>query len=133
VLPQTATTETLSGVANTDGWCVATNGTTNVNVTTSAPARVTTAISRAIRFVSVRFIAAAVTPASTRICHAIGSSLPATSCDALDADTVGVLTDGQSATYAIARDLGPTRLGLPTINVQADAGTDGRVCVVVGW
>jgi hypothetical protein len=61
----------------------------------------------------------------------LGGTLPTTSCDALDADAVGVLTDGQTATYAVARDRSAG--GLPSIQIQANAGTDGRVCVVVGW
>jgi hypothetical protein len=126
--PSTATTETLGAIAETDGWCVATNGTTSVDLDAAVPARLTTAEQAKVRFVTIKFIAGAT---STRACHAIGQTLPATSCDSLDADAVGVLTDGQSATYAVARNLGDG--GLPTLDAQANAGTDGAFCVSVGF
>lgn len=124
----TATTETLGAIANTDGWCIATNGTTSVDLDAAAPARVTSAIKHAVRFVEIKFVAGAT---STRGCHRIGGSLPATSCNALDADAVGVLSDGQAGTYAVARDF--TAGGLPQMDGQANAGSDGAFCVTIGW
>ena len=123
-----ATTETLSAVTSTEGWCVATNGTTTLDLAATAPARVTAAIKSRVRFVTIRFVAGAT---STRVCHRLGGSLVAAACNALDADAVGVLTDGQSATYAVARD--PVNGGLQAMEAQANAGSDGAVCVVVGY
>jgi hypothetical protein len=122
--------ETLGAIAQTDGWCVATNGTANLDLRASAPARITAAIVGAVRFVSVRFIGGA---ASTRACHRIGGVLQAAACDALDVDAAGVLTDGQAATYAVARNFSAASATLPAINAQANAGTDGAVCVAIGW
>lgn len=124
----TATKETLGAISEIDGWCVATNGTTSVDLDAAVPARLTSIEQAKVRFVTIRFIAGVT---STRMCHSLGAALPATSCNALDADAVGVLTDGQSATYAVARDFGAG--GLPTLEAQANAGTDGAVCVVVGF
>lgn len=126
--PSTATTETLGAIEATDGWCIPTNGTTALDLDAAAPARVTSALKARVRFVTVRFIAGAT---STRICHRVGGALVAAACNALDTDAVGVLTDAQSATYAIARD--PTAGGLPELEAQANAGADGSVCVTVGW
>jgi len=124
----TATTETLGALALTDGWCVATNGTASVDLDAAAPGRITDAIKHAVRFVEIKFMAGAT---STRGCHRIGGALPATSCNALDGDTVGVLGDGQAAVYAVARDF--TAGGLPQMDGQADAGSDGRFCITIGW
>jgi hypothetical protein len=124
----TATTETLSAILATDGWCLATNGTSTLNLSGSAPSRVTDAIKNRVRFVSIRFVGGA---SSTRVCHRIGGSLQSSACASLGSNAVGVLTDGQSATYAVARDR--VQGGLPAIEAQANAGTDGAVCVVIGW
>ncbi len=129
----TATTETLSALATTDGYCVPTNGTTSLDLssitpTGSRPARITAAMANKVRFVSLTFIGGTT---STRICHRLGGSLQAAACNALDADAVGVLLDGGSVTYAVARDL--TAGALIQIEAQANAGTDGAVCVTLGW
>lgn len=126
--PASATSETLSPLVETDGWCVATNGTTSVDVDAAAPARITAAEKSRARWIALKFIAGAT---STRACHLVGGALPATSCNALDTDTVGVLTDGQTATYAIARDR--VNGGLPNVDLQANAGSDGSLCVTIGW
>ena len=126
--PSTAQTETLGGIALTDGWCVSTNGTTNLDLGATAPARVTSSIKNSVRFIGIKFVAGAT---STRVCHRMGGTLVALACDALDTDAAGVLSDGQSATYSIARDF--TAGGLPTLSAQANAGVDGSVCVTIGW
>jgi len=128
----TALVETLGAIKATDGWCVATNGVTNIDLAASAPARVTTTIWQQVRFVSVRFIAGAT---STRMCHAVQTSLQASACATLGANSAGVLTDGQSATYAAARDFKPSSSGVHAtpVNVQANAGTDGFFCMSIGW
>lgn len=128
---QTAIVETFGGVDATDGYCIATNGTTTIDMT-NYPAGFTNRLSaekRArIRWLQLRFFAGA---ASTRVCHAVGGGLPATSCDALDVDAVGVLLNGESARYTVNRDWqGGTQTAL---QVQANAGTDGVVCLTVGY
>lgn len=124
----TATIETLSAIANTDGWCVATNGTASVDVDAAAPARVTAQIKSRVRFISLLFVGGAT---STRICHELGGTLPTASCDALDLDAQGVLRDGETVTYAVARDFGTANF--PQLDMQANAGTDGALCVTIGW
>lgn len=124
----TATSETLSPPAFSDGYCVATNGTTTLALHTSMPARITAAMQAKIRLVEVRFVAGAT---STRLCTKLGGSLPAASCDALDVDAQGILLDGNVRTFAVARDF---QVGdFPTLQAQANAGTDGAACVTVYW
>lgn len=124
----TATSETLSPPAFSDGYCIATNGTTTLALHTSLPARITAAMQAKIRLIELRFIAGAT---STRICTKLGGSLPVASCDALDVDAQGILLDGESKTFAVARDF--TAGDFPTLQAQANAGTDGAVCVTVWW
>lgn len=126
----TATTETLGAPLATDGWCVPTNGTTALDLDAAAPARVTAAIKNRVRFFSVKFVGTT-GGTSTRVCHRVGGALVAAACNALDADAVGVLSSGESGVYAIARDFSAG--GLPEIEAQANAGSDGAVCVTIGW
>lgn len=128
---QTAITETWGAIAETDGWCVATNAATTIDLDAAAPARITAVMKRNIRFITIRFVAGAT---STRICHKLGTAsgvLQANSCVALGANSAGVITDGQVASYAVGRDF---KAGaLVALESQANAGTDGFVCVGVAW
>jgi hypothetical protein len=124
----TALSETLSPPQFSDGWCVPTNGTTTLALHSLMPARITAAMQAKIRIVEVRFVAGTT---STRLCTRLGGALPAASCDTLDTDAQGILFDGNVRTLAIARDF---RAGdFPTLQAQANAGTDGAACVTVWW
>ena len=126
--PSTATSETLSPPANSDGWCVPTNGTTSLSLSSTMPPRITAVMAAKVRLVEVRFIAGTT---STRLCTKLGGALPAASCDALDADAQGILLDGNARSFAVARDFQVG--GLPVIDAQANAGSDGAACVSVWW
>ena len=124
----TAQTETIGAPANGDGYCVATNNAAAITLT--PPARFTAARLSRVRFVGLTFLAGAT---STRLCHAFGETAPlaASACVTPGSNSGIVLTSGQTSTYAIARD--PTNGGLVTISAQANAGTDGFICVSFGW
>jgi hypothetical protein len=124
----TATSETLSPPATSDGYCVATSGTASLNLAAAAPARITGPMKAKVRLMEVRFVAGTT---STRLCTRLGGALPAGACDALDSDAQGILLDGNVRTLAVARDLATG--ALQTLDAQANAGSDGAVCVTLYW
>lgn len=128
--PATATVETLSPIARTDGWCFATS-TTAANAWSSAPARVTAVIQSQVRAVEVLHGDDA-NPAID-ICAKLG---PVGSSDGLtcatDSGTTGKLSNvGESVRWTVARDLEGAGVVTP-IWVRAASGTPSA-CVSIGW
>lgn len=128
--PATATVETLSPIARTDGWCFATS-TTAADAWNSAPARVTTVIKSLVRAVEV--IHSDDTNATIDICAKFG---PTGSSDGLtcatDSGTAGKMSNvGESVRWTIARDLEGAGIVTP-IWVRAASGTPS-VCVGIAW
>ena len=121
----TATTEALSPVLRTDGWCVATS-TTAANAWTSAPTRITASIHAKVRVIEV------LNTDSIDVCAKLG---PTTSADgltcALDSGTAGLLPDaGSSLRFALARDFSDGTV--PPLWLRAASGTP-TACLSIAW
>lgn len=121
----TATTETLSAVQFGDGFCAATNNA--AAIATTPPARFTQAVLDKVRFIGVTFIPGAT---STRVCYVVGNTGVSLDCTALGANSGIVLTGGTSV-YAVSRDLWAG--GIQGIFAEANAGTDGFLCISYGY
>lgn len=129
--PTRVTVETWGGIANSDGWCVNTIGTTPVDLVASKPARITAAMMDKVRFATIIYKSGAGGGADTRACVAVNPAAVALPCTSLDSATYGVMFGSGAKTYAIARDTnGGT---LPTILASVDTGGAGVVCIEIGF
>lgn len=121
----TATTEALSPILRTDGWCFATS-TTAANAWASVPGRITPAIRQKVRTIEVQN-----GDASIAVCAKLGptSSSDGLTC-ALDSGTAGYMRGGEALRFALARDM--TDGTVPPIWLLAASGTP-TACVNIAW
>lgn len=121
----TATTEALSPILRTDGWCLATS-TTAADAWSSAPGRITATIRKQVRVIELLN-----TDTTIALCGKLG---PTSSSDGLtcarDTGTAGYLPAGQSLRLALARDM--TDGTVPPIWLRSASGTP-VACVSIAW
>ena len=121
----TATTEALSPILRTDGWCFATS-TTAADAWSSAPGRVTAGIKQKVRVIEV------LNTDSIDVCAKLGptGSSDGLTC-ALDSGTAGLLPDaGSSLRFALARDFSDGTV--PPVWLRAASGTP-TACLSIAW
>lgn len=123
-----ATSETLSPPEFVDGWCTPTNATSYLN--TAPPSRLSTVpgLLGRVRYMSLTFIGGAT---STRLCYQIGDQVQPLDCTSLGQNTGAMLLNGQTATYAVARDFASG--DVQEVLAKANAGTDGFLCFAWGY